>query len=132
MALDLTRDVPERNVSGLPVTELSVEGARLKYTVPDAPGGAAFDLTLRGDNLAGTLSVNGQPIPIEIKRTGEVKVELVAASPAVTATIDSPSLGAAGLPLMDVIQKGREVEFSVRIYGGHFQGTLEGNQLIGE
>ena len=50
----------------------------------------------------------------------------------VSATIDSPSLGAAGLPLMDVIQKGREVEFSVRIYGGHFKGILEGNQLTGE
>ncbi len=176
MAFDLAHDsqghwiasfaVPERNVSGLLVTELSVDGARVKFTVPDVPGHAAFDLTLRDDRLAGTLSVKGLSIPFEMKRTGEAKVTLIAPSPAVsvalegdwegaldipgkdarvvvfhfrnqsdhtvTATIDVPSQGGFGLPLMDVIQKGREVEFSVRIYGGHFKGTLEGNQLAGE
>lgn len=47
------------------------------------------------------------------------------------ATLDSPSQGALGLSLYKVVEKGREVEFFVRIHGGHFKGTLDpGNNLL--
>lgn len=52
----------------------------------------------------------------------------------VFATLDSPNQGAVGLNLVGVVEKGNEVEFSVRIHGGHFKGILDpqNHTLTGE
>ncbi|MFZ4526804.1 MAG: hypothetical protein ACOYOE_15080, partial [Chlorobium sp.] len=126
---------------------------------------ARFDLTLGLDGkMKGTLSGPGSQ-PVEFKRTGEAKVELIPASPAVSkelegdwegslkmpnggfrmvfhfknqpdktvmTTFDTPN--ATNLPLNDVKQTGRKVEFGMRIAHGAFRGTLnrEGTELAGQ
>jgi len=75
--------VPQQHASGLIVAALRVEGSKVKFNAPDVPGIALFDLTLAGDKLAGTISIKEVSLPVELKRTGEAKVEIVPASPAV-------------------------------------------------
>jgi hypothetical protein len=52
----------------------------------------------------------------------------------VAATIDTPESGGFGLPLNNVKQTGKNVEFGIRIAHGTFQGTLnpEGTELAGQ
>jgi hypothetical protein len=126
---------------------------------------ARFDLTLGPDDrMKGTIA-GPSPQPVEFKRTGEAKVELIPASPAVSkelegdwegslqmpnggfrmvfhfknqpdktamTTFDTPN--ATNLPLNNVKQTGRNVEFGMRIAHGAFQGTLnkEGTELAGQ
>lgn len=51
----------------------------------------------------------------------------------VAATIDTPDSNAIGLPLNDVKQTGREIEFGIKVAHGSFKGTLnqEGTELVG-
>lgn len=52
----------------------------------------------------------------------------------VAATIDTPDTKAIGLPLNDVKQTGRQIEFGIKVAHGSFQGTLnqEGNEIVGQ
>ena len=52
----------------------------------------------------------------------------------VSATIDTPDTNAIGLPLNDVKQTGRKIEFGIKVAHASFQGTLnqEGTEIIGE
>lgn len=52
----------------------------------------------------------------------------------VTATIDTPDSNAIGLPLNDVKQTGRKIEFGIKVAHGNFQGTLnqEGTEIVGQ
>ena len=159
--------VPSENAKGLVVTDVVVNGDSVKFLGVELMM-AKFDLTLSPDGrLKGTLTNPGISAPIEFKRTGEAKVELIPASPAVSkelegdwegslqtpgrafrmilhfrnqpdntvaATIDTPDTGGNGLPLNDVKQTGRRVEFGLKIAHGSFQGTLnpEGTELAGQ
>ena len=98
LALDLAKNdkgawtaslgVPEKKFTGLRVSDLIVEGNQVKFTAPDVPGNPAFDLTFSGGKLAGTLSAQGGSLPLEMKRTGDAKVEAVAPSPAVSKELE--------------------------------------------
>jgi hypothetical protein len=159
--------MPAANATGLVVTDVVVTGRSVKFTGVELMM-AKFDLTLGVDGkLKGTLSNAQSSVPIEFRRTGEAKVELIAASPAVSrefegdwegaietggapfrlvfhfhnlpngtvaATIDSPNMGAVGVPLNDVKQTGRGLEFGIKVAHGRFQGTLnrEGTEIIGQ
>ena len=115
-----------------------------------------------GGIMKGTILSPQGPEPIEFKRTGEAKVELIPASPAVSeefegdwmsmgggrmifhfrnrpdntveATIDTPNANAFGLPLNDVKQTGRQIEFGIKVAHASFQGTLnqEGTEITGQ
>lgn len=52
----------------------------------------------------------------------------------VFATIDTPDTNAIGLPLNNVKQTGRKIEFGIRVAHASYQGTLnqEGTEIIGE
>lgn len=52
----------------------------------------------------------------------------------VAATIDTPDSNAIGLPLNDVKQTGREIEFGIKIAHGSFKGILnqEGTEIVGQ
>lgn len=108
IALDLARDargawiaslgVPQQHVTGLTVDDLHVEGAKVKFIAPDVPGKPSFDLTLADGKLAGALSLQGQTMRIELKRTGEAKVEATPASPAVSKEFEGDWEAAFTLP----------------------------------
>jgi hypothetical protein len=153
--------LPSGNTTGLVVKDLVVNGKSVKFLALELMS-ARFDLTLSPEGkLKGTISGPSSQ-PVEFKRTGEAKVELIRASPAVskalegdwegslngtfrmvfhfknqpdkTATTTFDTANATNLPLNDVKQTGQKVEFGMRIAHGSFLGTLnkEGTELAGQ
>jgi hypothetical protein len=176
VSLDLARDARSRWVAsmgvapdtkGLVVTDVTVDGSSVRFTAVELMM-TRFDLTLGANGtLKGTRSTPTGAQPVEFKRTGEAKVELIPPSPAVSkelegdwegllqtparafrvifhfsnqadgtvlATIDTPDTQAMGLPLDNVKQTGRKVEWGMKIAHATFRGTLnaEGTELAGE
>jgi hypothetical protein len=84
--------------SGLRVTEIRIADQKLKFSSPDVPGGAVFDLTLRDGKLAGVVSVQGAALPLEMRRTGDAKVEIPPAMPAVSKELEGDWEGSISLP----------------------------------
>src|ERR1035437_2532554 len=162
--------LPSENKTGLVVKDVAVNGKSVKFVAVELMM-APFDLTLGPDgSMKGTISSPQGSQPVEFKRTGEAKVELIPPSPAVSkdlegdwegsvespngvfrlafhfknqpdntvaATMDSrnASRNAVGMPLNDVKQTGRKVEFGIKIAGdATFEGTLnkEGTELAGQ
>lgn len=56
-----TMDVAAQGITGLPLTDVRVDGARFTATVPDLPGGAAIDGTVAEDaaSIAGDYTQAG-------------------------------------------------------------------------
>ncbi|MBZ5585418.1 MAG: hypothetical protein LAQ30_25085 [Acidobacteriia bacterium] len=157
--------IPSEKMTGLVVTNLAVSGSSITFIAVELQM-APFDLTLSPDGrMRGTISTPRGPLPIEFKRTGDARVELIPPSPAVskemegdwdgsletpnvafhlvfhfknqpdhtvTATIDAPN--GAGLPLDNVRQTGRKLEFGMKIAGGSFRGNLNdaGTEITGQ
>jgi hypothetical protein len=92
--------VPSANKTGMVVKDAAVNGKSVKFVAVELMM-ASFDLTLDPDgSMKGTVvSRRRGSLPIEFKRTGEAKVELIPASPAVSkelegdweASIESPN-----------------------------------------
>jgi hypothetical protein len=157
--------VPSENATGLVVMDVAVNGKSVKFVAVELMM-AAFDLTLGPEGIMkGTLRGPQGRQPVEFKRTGEARVKLPSASPAVskelegdwegsiqtpngtskmvfhfknkpdktvTATFDSGN--AVGLPLNNVKQTGKKVEFEIKVAHGSFQGNMneECTELTGQ
>ena len=79
--------LPSDNKTGLVVKDVVVNGKSVKFVGLELMS-ARFDLTLGPDgNMKGTISGPGSQ-PVEFKRTGEAKVELIPASPAVSKDLE--------------------------------------------
>ena len=75
--------VPSAKQTGMVVKDVAVNGQSVKFVAVELMM-AAFDLTLGPEgSMKGTISNPGSQ-PVEFKRTGEAKVELIPASPAVS------------------------------------------------
>lgn len=112
LALDLARNaksewiasmsVPAENATGLVVMDVAVNGDSVKFVGVELMM-ARFNLTLTPDGtMRGTISNPQSTLPIELKRTGEPKVELIPASPAVSKDLEGDwegSLETPGRPL---------------------------------
>ncbi len=177
LSLDLARNaksewigsmgVPSEKMTGLVVMNIAVEDKSVKFVAVEIQM-AKVDLTMAPDGkMKGVLSGPQGPVPIEFKRTGEAKVELIPASPAVSkdlegdwegslqtpgrvfriiihlknqpdntvaATIDTPDTNGFGLPLNNVVQNGKNVEFGIKIAHARFQGILnqESTEIAGQ
>jgi hypothetical protein len=90
--------VPENHATGLVVNNIKLEGNRMAFDSPDMPGDPAFDLTLREGKLVGTFFMHGSPMPLQMTRTGEAKVEVVPPSPPVSADLVGDWEGALSFP----------------------------------
>jgi len=167
IAVDLTKNpngawacsfsVPLQKATGLRCANLSVAGNQVKFEVADAPNQPSFEGVVSEDGLMNvTISSTSGSLAAQLKRTGEAKVEVAAASPAVDsafegdwdgvietpertvrlvlhiknqpdktvlATLDAEN-GPRGLPLSDVVQKGADFEFKLRMAGGAFKGKM--------
>ncbi len=108
LALDLARNaksewigsmgVPAENMTGLVVMDVAVNGNSVKFTGVELMM-ARFDLILEADGrMKGTLSNPQSTLPIEFKRTGEPKVELIPASPAVSKNLEGDWEGSLPMP----------------------------------
>lgn len=65
-----TMDVAAQGATGLPLTDVRVEGARFTAAVPGLPGGAAFDGTVAegAASIAGDYTQAGQTFPFRLER----------------------------------------------------------------
>jgi hypothetical protein len=86
--------VPSGNATGMVVMDVAVNGKSVKFVAVEFQM-ATFDLTLGPDGrMKGTMSSPQGPmsaqgsVPVELKRTGEAKVELIPASPAVSKELE--------------------------------------------
>ncbi len=145
--------MPSKNLTGLVVVGVLVNGNSLKFTGVELMM-AEFDLTRVPDGrMKGTIT-NGQSTrPCEFRRTGEAKVELIPASPAVPLELEGDWEGWIGppnggrqmvfhfknqpdgtvaatigdtprLPLNNVKQAGQIVEVGLKIAQSRFEGTM--------
>jgi uncharacterized protein len=77
--------IPAQGASGIPLDAVTFNGGKASFHMKGAPEGAGFTGTLSADGktLDGTFSAGPQSLPLKLTRTGEAKVELPKASPAV-------------------------------------------------
>jgi hypothetical protein len=90
--------VPQQNVSGLRVTDIVVDGQKMQFAAPDVPNSPKFELTFSADKMSGTFTVRETSMAVELKRTGEAKVDIDAPSPAVSKELEGDWDGAMTLP----------------------------------
>lgn len=81
--------IPSQNISGLVVMDIKVDGNALRFVALELRI-AKVALTLMPEGiLKGTISnPRGDLVPIEFRRTGMAKVELIASSPAVSKELE--------------------------------------------
>ena len=86
--------LPPEQATGLVVMNVAVNGKSVKFVAVELQG-ATCDLTLGPDGrMKGTMSApqgpmsTQGPMPVELKRTGEAKVELIPRSPAVSKELE--------------------------------------------
>jgi hypothetical protein len=108
LALDLAKNarsewiasmtIPSENATGLVVSDVAVNGNSVKFVGVELMM-AKFDLTLGPDGrMTGTLTNGQNSTPIDFKRTGEAKVELIPASPAVSKELEGDWEGSLQTP----------------------------------
>jgi len=89
--------LPSENRTGLVVKDLAVNGESVKFVALELMS-TPFELTLYPDgSMKGTISRPGSP-PVEFKRTGSAKVELIPASPAVSKELEGDWEGSLPMP----------------------------------
>jgi hypothetical protein len=92
-------------VTGLVVKDLVINGNSVKFMAVELQM-ATLDLTLADGKLAGTVNARRGSMPVELKRTGEAKVELPPSSPAVSKDLEGDWTGTLKTP-------GPELEIAV-------------------
>jgi hypothetical protein len=108
LALDLAKNakgvwvaslgVPERKVTGLRVTDISVMGSEIRFVAPDLPDSPTFELTLADGKLKGAVLVPALSVELEMRRTGDAKLDIAPPSPAVSKELEGDWEGALSLP----------------------------------
>jgi len=80
--------LPSQNMAGLVVMDVTVNDKSVNFVAVELQM-AKFNLTLGPDGIMkGAISMPQGPVPVEFKRTGEAKVELIPASPAVSKELE--------------------------------------------
>jgi hypothetical protein len=108
LALDLAKNakgvwvaslgVPERKITGLRVTDISVAGTEVRFAAPDLPGSPTFELTLADGKLKGALLVQALSLALEMQRTGDAKVDIAQPIPAVSKELEGDWEGTISVP----------------------------------
>lgn len=89
--------IPSENMTGLVVQDVTVESNSVKFLAVELMMNT-FDLTLGPEGtLKGSISGSGAQ-PVEFKLTGEAKVELIPASPAVSRQLEGDWEGTLQMP----------------------------------
>ncbi len=90
--------IPSENAFGLYVKDVAVNGKSVKFLAVELMM-STFDLTLGPDGrLAGKVTTRGGLLPVEFRRTGEAKVDLLPASPAVSKELEGDWEGTVQTP----------------------------------
>ena len=108
LSLDLARNeksewiaslgLPAQGMTGLVVMDVAVSGPSVSFVAVELRM-ARFELALGPDGtLKGKMSTPEGPYPVALKRTGEAKVELLAASPALSEELEGDWEGSLEIP----------------------------------
>jgi hypothetical protein len=153
-------DSPEQGATGIPITEVALEGDSLSLEVPAAQ--ASFSATLSADAMAGTWAQGNMSQPVTMTRgvytptvaaldlsdaamaqlegtwrgtMGPleliVRIETTADGSKV-AFLDVPAQGASGLAIAAVELAGDQVTLGIAPLGATFTGTLAGATMTGQ
>jgi hypothetical protein len=79
---------PVRKVVGIRVAAITIKGERVQFMSPDLPGTPSYDLALRKNSLAGTVSVRGNALPLTMQRTSNADVKITPPSQAVSKELE--------------------------------------------
>ena len=90
--------MPQQKVAAVRATGIRIVDATVQFTAPGLPGIPAFDLTWSPGKLSGKLDVKGAALPLEMKRTGDAKVEAAQSSPAVSRELEGDWQGSVTMP----------------------------------
>ncbi len=147
--------IPAQGASGIPLDPVSFKDKQGSFHIKGAPGDPTFSGTLSADGktLEGTFSQGPNSLPLKLTRTGEAKVEVPKASPAVAAeflgtwdgaisptlrvvlTISngkagaeaqlmSPDQGNAQIPVSSITQNGTKLSLKVSAVNGGYEGEI--------
>ncbi len=147
--------IPAQGASGIPLEAVTFNDGKGSFHIQGGPGNPGFTGTLsaNGKSLEGTFSQGPSSLPLKLTRTGEAKVEIPKASPAVAAeflgtwegaiqpglrvvlTISngkagaealmvSPDQGNARIPVSAITQKGTKITLDVKAVGGGYEGEI--------
>ena len=134
LSLDLAKNawiasmgLPSQNATGLVVMDVTVNGKSVKFVAVELQM-APFDLTLGSDGrMKGTISSPQGSLPVEFKRTGEAKVELIPASPAVSKELEGDWEGSIQSP-----NGAFRLVFHFKNQPDHtVAATIDGNNAVG-
>jgi hypothetical protein len=77
--------IPDQGVKGLPLEGIAFNDGKGSFHIKGGPGDPNFSGTLSADGklMEGTFAQGGASFPLKLTRTGEAKVEVPTASPAV-------------------------------------------------
>jgi hypothetical protein len=90
--------VPDQKAAGIRVTDISIAGNEIRFASPDLPGSPTFELTLADGKLKGALLVQALSVEVDMRRTGDAKVDIAQPSPAVSKELEGDWEGALSLP----------------------------------
>ena len=153
--LKATMDSIDQAANGIPVTAITLEGSKVKFTVDAVHGTYDGTVNAAATAIDGTWS-QGQPLPLAFARavpkpaatgpdakpsdidgawlgtldTGGAALRLAFhitnTGSGLTATLDSLDQGAKGLPVTIVTRNGPSLKMELKQLGGTFEGTIDG------
>jgi hypothetical protein len=148
--------IPAQGASGIPLDAITFTNGKCTFHITGAPGDPTFTGTLSADGktLSGDFTQGPGTIPFKFSRTGEPKVEVAKASPAVSkdflgiweGTLEGPGLrlvlkmsndasgakavltsvdqGGAEIPVSTIDQKGSKLTLLVKMVGGQYEAEI--------
>lgn len=74
---------PGERLTGLPLSDVALEGTAIRFQIKGKPGERAFDgkLSDDGKSIKGSFTMQGFPMPFSLTRTGDAKIETSAGGP---------------------------------------------------
>lgn len=86
-----TIDIPAQGAEGLPLEDVALTGAQVRFTIQGVPGAPTFVGRLEAGEIRGTFTQAGQAFPFELARkAAAATAEPTAAEPAEAETYNDP------------------------------------------
>ena len=146
-------DSLDQNAKGIPITSVSLKAAKLNWTVSSLGASYEGKVSADGALIRGTFIQGGEAFPLDFKRiapsgaakppakpsdidgawlgtldTGAIKlrvvVHIVNTADGLTATMDSPDQGAAGIPVSSVTRNGATLKLAIGAVGATYEGAI--------
>jgi hypothetical protein len=147
-----TFDSPTQGAMGIPIGSVSLKAAKLNWTIGSIAASYEGKVSADGNQIRGTFVQGGGAFPLDFKRVGApaaappakpsdidgawtgtidpggaklpAVVHIANTAGGLTATVDSPSQGAFGIPVNSVSRDGATLKLDVKAVGASFEGKI--------